>query len=209
MNFTEKVGKAISGDGAHYCSEEHKMAWMRETRIRTVMQLELEACLDDINWMIKCHNCEALNCPQEEYPSRLLPIPPNYIDNLQSILPPTLNIILKTYHHPPARHALITSPTVQPDDMMGRHRDGEHNLLEQPQVWKEEEKVIADGTSSTDKEGDFVSQTEVRMDHEASQVAARHFELAIFRQHQGTTAKSTDWGGATSFKQTFRGTRKQ
>ena len=32
------------------------------------------------------------------------------------------------------------------------------------------------------------------MDHEASQVAARHFELAMFRQQQGTTAKSTYWG---------------
>ena len=32
------------------------------------------------------------------------------------------------------------------------------------------------------------------MDHEPSQVAARHFKLAMFRQ-QETTAKSTDWGG--------------
>ena len=50
------------------------------------MQLELEACLDKINWMINCHICEAPNCLQEEYPSRLLPIPPDYIGNLQSRL---------------------------------------------------------------------------------------------------------------------------
>ena len=89
MNFFIEKGEnalnreeANSGDDAHYCSEEHKMAWMRETRIRTFMQLELEACLDEINWMITCHNCETLNCPQEDCPSRPLPIPPDYIDDL-------------------------------------------------------------------------------------------------------------------------------
>ena len=87
MNFSiEKSGNAISGDDAHYCSEEHKMDWMRETRIRTFMQLELEACLEEINWMVKCHNCEALNCPQEEHPTRPLPIPLDYINHLQSRL---------------------------------------------------------------------------------------------------------------------------
>ena len=62
------------------------MLWMRETRIRTLTQLELEACQEEIVWMIKCHICEALNRPQEEYPARPLPIPPNYIDNLHSRL---------------------------------------------------------------------------------------------------------------------------
>ena len=101
-------------------------------------------------------------------------------------------MILKTYYHLPARQAPITSPTVQPDYMMRRHRDKEQNPQEQPRVSEEEENVVADGTSSTDKRGNFVSQTEVGMDHEASQVAARHFELAMFRQHQGATAKSKD-----------------
>ena len=153
--------------------------------------------------MIKCHNCAANSFSEEEYPARPLPIPPNYIDNLQSrlvkvkkgILPPTLKMILKTYYHLPARQVPATSPAEQPDDMVARHRAGEHNPLKQPQVSAEEEKVIPDVTSSTDNGGDFVSQTEVGMDHEASQVAARHFELAMFWQHQGTTAKSTDWGG--------------
>ena len=59
----------------------------REERIRTFMQLELEACLEEANWMIRCHNCEALNFPQEEYPARLLPTPaPSYVVNLQSRL---------------------------------------------------------------------------------------------------------------------------
>ena len=37
--------ESISGDDVHYWSEEdRKMVWMRETRIRTFMQMELEAC---------------------------------------------------------------------------------------------------------------------------------------------------------------------
>ena len=81
--FIKKSGNDISGDDTHYYSEEDaQMVWMRETGTGTFMRLELEACLDDINWMIRCHNCEALNCPQGEYPARPLPIPPDYIDNL-------------------------------------------------------------------------------------------------------------------------------
>ena len=52
------------------------MAWMRETRIRTFMHMELEACLDEVAWIIRCHNCGANNCSDEEYPSRPLPIIP-------------------------------------------------------------------------------------------------------------------------------------
>ena len=67
--------------------EYYKMMRTREARVRTFMQLELEACLEEVNWMIRCHNCETLNCPQEEYSARLLPTPPpSYIDNLQSRL---------------------------------------------------------------------------------------------------------------------------
>ena len=87
--FIEKTGNNISEDAQF---------WMREARIRTFMQLELEAREEEILCMIRCHNCEALNRPQEEYPGRLLHIPPNYIDHLQSrlvkvkqgVLPPTL-----------------------------------------------------------------------------------------------------------------------
>ena len=43
------------------------------------------------------------------------------------------------------------------------------------------------------------------MDHEVSQVAARHFELAVFKQHQGTIAKSTDWGGYYHIQEDFAG----
>ena len=61
------------------------------------MQLELEACLEEINWMIRCHNCEALNNPQEDYPAKPLPIPPNYIDNLQSKLIKVKNGVLAQF----------------------------------------------------------------------------------------------------------------
>ena len=87
MNFfIGKTGKNISKEDAQYCEEYVKTVWMRQARIRTFMQLELEACEEEIIWLIRCHNCEALNRPQEEYPARPLPIRPNYIDNLQSRL---------------------------------------------------------------------------------------------------------------------------
>ena len=173
MNFFEQSEYAmnseesISEDDVHYPSEEDRnMALMRETKIRTFMQMKLEACGDELDWLIGCHNCAAFNCP-EEYPPRPLPIPRD-IDNLQrklgkakkGILPPTLNTIPKAYYYLPAGQApvhpqqqqipswsqeekLETSLEVQPDDMMGNHRDGEHNPLE----------VVSDGTSSTDQGG--------------------------------------------------------
>ena len=92
--------------------EYHKVIREREARIRTFMQLELEACLEELNWMVRCHNCEALNYPQEEYPARLLSTPPpSYIDNLQNrlikvqkgIFPASLKMILKLNYHLPVR----------------------------------------------------------------------------------------------------------
>ena len=142
MNFfKEKIGNNIFEEDAQ-CSEEYKqMTWMREARIRMIIQLELESCLEEINWNIRCHNCETLNCPQKEYPARPLPIPipPNYIVNLQSrsikvrkeILPPTLKMSIRTYYPPPARPAPKTSRNiVQPDNTMGGHRDGENSPQE-------------------------------------------------------------------------------
>ena len=150
--------------------------------------------------MVRCHNCEALNRPQEEYPARPLPIPPNYIDNLQrklievkqGVLPPTLKMILKTRYHFPA--PITSSRTVQPDDVIGGHREGENSPQERPRASEEKEEVVVNGTPSTDEGGDFISQTEVEIDHDPSKLADRHFELVIFRQQKGTTAKSTDWG---------------
>ena len=175
---------------------------MREVRIRTFIQLELESCLEEINWMVRCHNCEALNCPQEEYPARPLPIPPNYINNLQRrlikvkkrILPPTLKMI-KMYCPPPASSAPKTPTTVQPDDALGGHRYGENSAQERRRASEEEKQVVANGTPSKDEGGDFISQTEVGTDYEPLQLADRDFELVFFRQQKGTTTKSTYRGG--------------
>ena len=129
--FTEKTGTNVSEEDAQYSEEYEKKLWMRETQIRTFMQLKLEACQEETVWMIRCHNyCEALNRPQEEYPARPLPIPPNYIYNFhsrlikvqQGVVPPTLKMILKTRYNLPAP---TTSPrTVQPDDVTRGHGTG-------------------------------------------------------------------------------------
>ena len=114
--------------------EYYKIMRTREARIRTFMQLELEACLEEVNWMIRCHNFEALNCPQEEYPARFLPTPPpSYVDNLQSrlikalngIFPASLKMILKT-NYPLTVRRPAPETSVQPDDVIGEHRAGAH-----------------------------------------------------------------------------------
>ena len=86
MNFfLDKTGKNISEEDAQHSAEYKKIMWMREARIRTFMQLKLESCLGP-------------HLPAGGVPGEALPIPPNYIGNLQSrlikvnkgILPPTL-----------------------------------------------------------------------------------------------------------------------
>ena len=108
----------------------YKMMRTREAGIRLFMQLKLEPCLEELNWMIICHNCEALDYPQEEYPARLLPTPPlSYIDNLQSrlikvqkgIFPASLKMFLKTNYHLPVRRP-APGTSVQPDDVIGGHQ---------------------------------------------------------------------------------------
>ena len=102
-------------------------------------------------------------------------------------------MILKIRYHLPAP---TTSPrTVQPDDVMREYRGGENTLQERPRTSEEKEEVVTKGTPSTDEGGDFISQTKVETDNEPLQLGDHHFELAIFRQQKGTTAKSTEWGG--------------
>ena len=112
--------------------EYFKMVWAREDRIRTFMQLELEACLEEVCWSIRCYNCEVLGCPQEEYPARLLPtLPPDYEDNLQNrlrraqkgIFPASLKMILNSEYQLPVRRS-VSQVSVQPDSVMGEHRAG-------------------------------------------------------------------------------------
>ena len=83
--------------------------------------------------MIICHNCEALNYPQEEYPARLLPIPPpSYIDSLPSrltkvrkgIFPASLKMILNT-NYPLTVRRPAPETSEQPDYVIGEQRAGE------------------------------------------------------------------------------------
>ena len=110
--------------------EYFKMVRAREDRIRTFMQLELEACLEEVCWSIRCYNCEVLGCLQEEYPARLLPtLPPNYKDNLQNrlrraqkgILPASLKMILNSDYQLPVLRS-VSQVSVQPDNITGEHR---------------------------------------------------------------------------------------
>ena len=111
------------------------MVRAREDRIRTFMQLELEACLEEVCWSIRCYNCEVLGCSQEEYPARLLPtLPPNYKDNLQNrlrraqkgIFPTSLKMILKSEYQLPVLRS-VSHVSVQPDSVIGEHRAGEYS----------------------------------------------------------------------------------
>ena len=115
--------------------EYFKMVRAREDRIRTFMQLELEACLEEVRWSITCYNCEVLGCPQEEYPTRLLPtLPPDYQDNLinrlsaaqKGILPVSLKMILNSAYKLPLLRSASQVP-VQPDSVTGEHRVEHHS----------------------------------------------------------------------------------
>ena len=115
--------------------EYFKMMRAREDRIRTFIQLELEACLEEVSWSIRCYNYEVLGCPQEEYPARLLPtLPPNYKDNLQNrlimahagIFPASLKMILRSEYQLPVLRP-VPEISVQPDSVTGEHRAGENS----------------------------------------------------------------------------------
>ena len=107
-----------------------KMVRAREDRIRTFMQLELEACLEEVRWSITCYNCEVLGCPQEEYPARLMPtLPPDYEENLtnrlrraqKGILPASLRMILNS-EYPQSVLRYGSQVPVQPDSVTEEHR---------------------------------------------------------------------------------------
>ena len=111
------------------------MVRAREDRIRTFMQLELEACLEEVCWSIRCNNCEVLGCPQEEYPARLLPaLPPDYEDYLvirlrraqKGIFPASLKMILNSDYQLPVLRS-VSQVSVQPDSVIGEYRVGQHS----------------------------------------------------------------------------------
>ena len=105
------------------------------------------------------------------------------------------------------KEQLEISLTMPPDDVTGKHRDGEQNSVERANVSEDEGKVVADGTSHADQgENNFfkprLGWTSKR--HEPPVVG-----LLIDRQQRGATARSTDREETTLFKKPSRGTRKQ
>ena len=106
----------ISEDDVYFLSEaERKRVWIREKMIKHLMQMELDNCSNELVWLIRCHNCAAANCSEDEYPLRPLLIPPDCIDILQrrlgktknNILPLTVKMVLRTYYPLPSRQAPV------------------------------------------------------------------------------------------------------
>ena len=190
------------------------MMWMRETRIRTFMQLKLEACLDELNWMIGCHNCEALNCPQEEHPARPLPITPGYTDNSESrlikvkkgILPPTLKMIVKKQYHLPAP---TTPPTVQPDDMMGDIGTGRtaHRSDHEPRRKRKRWLQTAPRAQMRGETLFLEPRSGWTTNHHNSPIAISNWRC--FGIIKGQRRRAQIGGETTPCKQTSRGIRKQ
>ena len=134
MNFFIKQDENATNSkgtipGTDVCSEEEqKMAWIPETRIRTFMQMELEACKDEVDWLIRCDNCAAYSCPNQRRSTLQGPYtyPPDYIDNLRSrldkvvkgILPPTLKMILKTYYQAPVHPQQQEIPSCSQEEQL-------------------------------------------------------------------------------------------
>ena len=110
MNLKEVTDSGNDGIGVSTWSEEiRKISWMREKRRGIFMHMELEACLNETEWLFKCHDCIGSNIPEEHCPLMPLPIPPDYVHNLErkskmatkGILPPPLKMILNTYYQLP------------------------------------------------------------------------------------------------------------
>ena len=162
--------------------EYFKMMRAREDRIRTFMQLELEACLEGVSWSIRCYNCEVLGCPQEEYPARLSPtLPPSYENSLQSrliraqkvIFPASLKMFLKSEYQLPVLRP-VPEISVQPDSVIGKHRAGENSTSSEcdpsPQraavVTRSEEPGTPPHSPAITGSGPEVSQAETQMEQE-------------------------------------------
>ena len=87
------------------------MMWIRETRSRLSMEMELEAYRDECKWLLRCHHYIVNNCLEEYCLPKPLPILPYYAKILtgrwaiarKGILPPTLNMVLKGTTRVPVR----------------------------------------------------------------------------------------------------------
>ena len=97
--------------------------WMRETRTRLFIQMELEAQRDELDWLIISYLC-AVNDNTLEYCAPMyLPVTPGYHTKLgkraqmaaKGIIPPALEMILETRHPLPAQHQ--SQPVLPPSEI--------------------------------------------------------------------------------------------
>ena len=155
---------------------------MRETRIRRLMQTKIEACRNELDWLLKCYLCAVNDYPEEYCPPRPLQVFSGYHTKLvtrakmavRGILPPPLKMILKKHFPLPVRQSpVLPHPEIpscssslpctepessgvdqteshsfgvpvdgpkeeqsgislarEPNDMTGKHRDGERIPLD-------------------------------------------------------------------------------
>ena len=68
---TETDGKGFEGS----TEEEMKLTWMHDTKMGLFMHMELLACRDDLNWLMRCLHCAVNNYPKYHYPTMPLPVP--------------------------------------------------------------------------------------------------------------------------------------
>ena len=113
----------------------------------------------------------------------------------------------------PREEQLETSLKVQPDNMMGRHRDGKHNPLERQQAPEGEDNKVADGISHADQGGDFFFRPRLgwASKHHTSPLATSNWRCFGYNKgrHQEekieveTTPSKQTSGGNTTYIYTY------
>ena len=79
------------------------------------MLVELEKCRNELDWLLICSDRKVNNCPKEDYLPMPLPIPPDYVKNVErrveiakkDTLPPSDKMVLKKHFPLPARQTPV------------------------------------------------------------------------------------------------------
>ena len=104
-------------DGSNYSLQERKRTWMRKTRIRLFMQMELIAGRDELERLIISYHCAVINYSEVSLDasvslSRLHKNLGKRTEKMADkvILPPSRKIIIKTHYLLPVSQQPPTSP---------------------------------------------------------------------------------------------------
>ena len=123
MNFFEQGENAMNPEGSIYgndihslfmftiVQEERKMTWIRETRIRLFMQMELEVCRNELDWIARIHDCLLNSCSEEDFPLMSLPITSTYVTYLERRTERAKKGLLTTYIKDDSKNVLSTTST--------------------------------------------------------------------------------------------------